>query len=82
MQTKILKIQGMNNEGCADTVTRALEALDGVGAVSVSLAAERATVQLDETLVTPSRLQAALNDAGYRMEAPETGGCCGGCCGS
>ncbi|MDC8757025.1 heavy-metal-associated domain-containing protein [Janthinobacterium fluminis] len=82
MQTKILKIQGMNNEGCADTVTRALEALDGVGSVSVSLAGQRATVQLDETLATPAQLQQALDRAGYRLELPETGGCCGGCCGS
>jgi copper chaperone CopZ len=82
MQTKILKIQGMNNEGCADMVTRTLEAVDGVGSVSVSLAGQRATVQIDEALATPAVLQSALNGAGYRLETAETGGCCGGCCGS
>ncbi|WP_317202543.1 heavy-metal-associated domain-containing protein [Janthinobacterium sp.] len=81
MQTKILKIQGMNNEGCADTVTRALEAVNGVGSVSVSLAGQRATVQFDESLASPAVLQAALELSGYRVEAPEAGGCCGGCCG-
>ncbi|MEC5160371.1 copper chaperone CopZ [Janthinobacterium sp. CG_23.3] len=82
MQTKILKIQGMNNQGCADMVTRTLRALAGIGSVSVSLAGQRATVQIDETLATPARLESALNGAGYRLETAEAGGCCGGCCGS
>lgn len=84
MQTQVLKVQGMNNDGCAEKITRVLEAIDGVSDVRVSLAGSRATVQFDERLASSQQLQAALLQAGYPAEtssspAPSRSGCCGGC---
>jgi copper chaperone CopZ len=84
MQTEVMKVQGMNGEGCADNITRALEAVDGVSDIQVSLAANRAKVQFDERLTSPQQLHEALQQAGYRVEttppaAEKHGGCCGGC---
>lgn len=84
MQTEILKVLGMNDEACAEKIARALEAVDGVNKVHVSLAGKRATIQFDERLASSEQLHAALLQAGYDMEAapPTAGnrsGCCGGC---
>jgi copper chaperone CopZ len=84
MQTEVMKVQGMNGEGCADNITRALEAIEGVRDIQVSLAANRALVQFDERLTSPQQLHEALLHAGYRAETtpPATvkhSGCCGGC---
>lgn len=84
MQTEILKVQGMNNDGCADKITRVLEAIDGVNDVRVSLAGSRATVQFDENVASSQQLQTALLAAGYPVEAKPAAaanhsGCCGGC---
>lgn len=84
MQTEEMKVQGMNGEGCADNVTRALEAIEGVRDIQVSLAANRAKVQFDERLTSPQQLHEALLHAGYRVEtttpaAVKQSGCCGGC---
>ncbi|HAT32362.1 MAG TPA: copper chaperone [Janthinobacterium sp.] len=81
MQTKTLRIQGMNDEGCADKITRMLEALKGVRSATVSLAGQRASIQFDEDLTSPRLFEQALLQAGYRVEAAVSGGCCGGCCG-
>jgi len=65
MQTARLSITGMDHEGCADTLTGVLEAIDGVRTVSVSLAHNDATVQYDEHLATQEHLLSAVNDAGF-----------------
>lgn len=65
MQTARLSISGMDHEGCADTLTGVLEAIDGVRTVCVSLARNDATVQYDEHLATQERLLSAVNTAGF-----------------
>ena len=83
MQTEVLKIEGMTCGGCTSNVTNALNALPGVGHVTVSLSSGDATVQFDERLVSPDRLRAAVEGAGYGVgaagaaHAPSKGGCCG-----
>ncbi len=84
MQTELLKVTGMTCGGCANNVTHALHALDGVGDVNVSLSAGEATVQYDERLTSPDQLKSAVRDAGYGADATDTdhsrktsGGCCG-----
>ncbi|MGK5081041.1 heavy-metal-associated domain-containing protein [Janthinobacterium sp. HLX7-2] len=85
MQTARLNIIGMDHEGCADRLTGALEAVNGVATVCVSLASHGATVQFDERLATQARLLAAVNDAGFMGETtadeplPTCSGACGHC---
>jgi copper chaperone CopZ len=84
MQTELMKVTGMTCGGCISNVTHALEAIDGVGEVKVSLSAGEATVQYDERVTTPDQLKAAVKGAGYGVDATNAapspkskGGCCG-----
>ncbi len=64
--TTTLTVEGMSCEHCEQTVTEALEAVDGVTAATVDHEADSATVEGDadvETLVT------AVEDAGYDAAA-------------
>jgi len=60
-------IEGMDCADCTLHVRRAIEALPGVKAVDVLLAAERAVVELDPALVDLSAIRKALEQAGYRV---------------
>lgn len=87
MQTEVIKIRGMNSEGCIDKVNNALKSVKGVGDVVVSLAGNKATVQFDAQLTSSQELQATLARAGYSIVATSSdsscgGGCCGGCGGN
>lgn len=62
--TEILKIEGMMCEHCKARVIKALEAVDGVKAVSVDLEKKTAEVEADSS-VDVSALKAAVTDAGY-----------------
>ena len=61
--TTELEISGMNCQHCVAAVTRALEAVPGVSAVSVDLAAGRAQV---DGAADPGSLARAVIDAGYQ----------------
>jgi len=81
MQTDILLIQDMHNEDCADKVNEVLEAVDGVRAVTVSLAKQAATVVYDEARAGLPQFESALAQAGCGLETlPRKSSCCGGCC--
>lgn len=73
MQTEILKVTGMTCGGCANTVTRALVAIDGVHNVNVTLSAGKATsevsVQYDEQFTSPDYLKLAVKEAGFGIDA-------------
>ena len=85
MQTEQLKVTGMTCGGCTSKVTRALQAIEGVDDVKVSLAAGEATVQYDERLTSPDQLKSAVKSAGYGVDvtnsAPSQKAKGGGCCG-
>ncbi len=83
MQTETMNVTGMTCGGCVSKVTRALNAVPGVGHVDVSLPG-RASVDFDEKLTSRDRLQSAVKDAGYGIGAnadATSGRTKGGCCG-
>lgn len=63
---KILSIEGMTCEHCANRVTNALEEIDGVKSVKVKLRKNTATVKLNKE-VDDNILKAAVKDAGYSV---------------
>lgn len=65
MQSQTLTVEGMKCGGCVAAVREALEAIDGVRDVDVSLEDGRATVSAGEA-VPRARLIAAVEHAGYR----------------
>ena len=62
--TKTLNVTGMMCQHCVAHVRKALEGVDGVGAVDVNLEAGTATVEAADS-VTDEALVAAVVDAGY-----------------
>ncbi|MFF1574011.1 heavy-metal-associated domain-containing protein [Leifsonia sp. NPDC058292] len=66
---KIYDIQGMTCAHCAHAVTEELEAVDGVTAVSVDVAAGTATVTSAAAL-EEAEVRAAVEEAGYVLARP------------
>ncbi len=64
--TTEIEISGMNCQHCVAAVTRALEAVPGVTAVSMDLAAGRARV---DGVADPESLARAVIEAGYQARA-------------
>ena len=83
MQTEQITISGMTCGGCVASVTKALEAVNGVNEVTVSLSDNKAMVHYDENLTSTEQLKLAVIKAGYGIEATKNSelamgkGCCG-----
>ncbi|MDH3683329.1 MAG: HAD-IC family P-type ATPase, partial [Acidimicrobiia bacterium] len=63
------RVAGMSCASCVVNIESVLGELPGVDRVDVSFGTERATVDFDPTRITPTDLQAAVADAGYRLVA-------------
>ncbi|WP_135662546.1 heavy-metal-associated domain-containing protein [Halorhabdus rudnickae] len=61
-----ITVTGMSCEHCEQSVTEALEDLDGVTEASVDREAEQATIEGD---AEPDTLVEAVEDAGYEASA-------------
>lgn len=69
METTTLNIEGMSCAMCAGHVTRALQALDGVQAASVSLVDKTAAVTFDPARVGAAQMADAVAEEGYAASA-------------
>lgn len=80
MERLTMSIDGMSCAHCVGAVERALGAVPGVAAESVTIGA--ATVSYDPSVATPEGILAAVTGAGYAATAgdgaatPHTRGCC------
>jgi copper chaperone len=61
-------VKGMTCDNCAKHVKQALEKVDGVSSVSVSLDNQEATVQYDPQIATAQAMASAVGEAGYTFE--------------
>ena len=66
--TKVISIEGMMCNHCTGTVQKALEAVEGVKAVTMSLEQKNAAVELASD-VADDVLTKAVTDAGYEVKA-------------
>lgn len=73
MQTETLKVTGMTCDGCVRSVSNALQGINGVSDVSVSLASGQVVVQYDELLASADEFEAALLRTGYGVEQMQDG---------
>ncbi len=64
-ETVILQVQNMTCDGCALTVQKSLEGVDGVISARATFDPPRAVVQFDPAKVTPAKLTKATGKAGY-----------------
>ena len=68
IMTKVISIEGMMCNHCTGTVQKALEAVEGVKAVTMSLEQKNATVELASD-VADDVLAKVVTDAGYEVKA-------------
>ena len=66
METFELRVEGMDCEGCAKSVTRMLSGVRGVESVHVSLAEARARVTYDPAQSGPADFKRAVERAGFK----------------
>jgi copper chaperone len=66
MQTVELKVEGMDCQGCVQSVTRMLNGVPGVGQVEVSLEKALARVTYDPAKSGPEQFKRAIERAGYK----------------
>lgn len=73
IKTLEVPVEGMDCAECTMHVQHAIQDLPGVKSVSVLLAAEKATIQFDPTLVDLPKIRKAVAGAGYSVpeSAPE-----------
>ncbi|MFC0906380.1 heavy metal translocating P-type ATPase [Clostridium sp. MT-14] len=71
MKNQMLKIEGMTCAACARTVERISGKLPGVKSASVNFATEKLNINYDNTVVTLSDIQKAVEKAGYRASEEE-----------
>lgn len=61
-------VNGMQCDGCADSVSKAITDLKGVRSAEVSLDNEQATVSYDEEQTGFTQMKKAVENAGYQAE--------------
>jgi len=66
MEQVALKVQGMTCQGCARSVKKVLESVEGVQSADVSLDRGEARVVYDPGRASLERLKAAVAAAGYQ----------------
>ncbi len=64
MENTLLHVEGMACEHCVKAVTKAVQALGGIKAVQVDLAAKTVTVEHEPT-ASRAQLKAAIEEQGY-----------------
>ncbi|WP_114576249.1 heavy metal translocating P-type ATPase [Saliphagus sp. LR7] len=64
-RTTRLEIRGMSCANCSQTVTEAVEALDGVSAADVNYATDEGSVEYDPEAASLGEIYDAIDDAGY-----------------
>ena len=64
-RTTQLDIQGMSCANCSQTITEALQGLDGVQTATVNYATDEGSVEYDPDETTLAAIYSAIDDAGY-----------------
>ena len=65
MENVVLKIEGMSCGGCTSSVTKVLEAIDGVSQTEVILEPGQATIEFDSAKTNIAALREAIEGAGF-----------------
>src|SRR5215813_2006149 len=60
-----IKIGGMHCAGCVNSIQHFVSKLDGVKKCEVNLATQKANLEFDPTFVDLSKIENAVNQAGY-----------------
>jgi copper chaperone len=62
----VLKVKGMNCRHCVNSITKALNGLEGIGNIRVDLQKGEVSFENPKSL-PPDRIEKAIVDAGYEV---------------
>lgn len=65
MQQAVINVEGMTCGGCVQSVTKAINRLDGVEQANVSLEGKIASVIYDDAKTNEDAIKQAVRDIGY-----------------
>ncbi len=67
MAEETIKVDGMTCGHCAETVTKAVQALGGIKSVTVDLDKKEVAVSFDETVTTLEKISSAVTGVGFEV---------------
>jgi copper chaperone len=67
MTHKKIQVEGMTCGHCVETVTQAVNSLDGIGKVSVDLDKKQVSVDFDESLTDPDTISSKIIEVGFEV---------------
>ncbi|NUC73922.1 copper-translocating P-type ATPase [Haloterrigena sp. SYSU A558-1] len=67
-RTARLDIRGMSCANCSQTISDALESIDGVREATINFATDEGTVEYDPDAVSLAEIYAAIDEAGYEAD--------------
>jgi copper chaperone len=64
---KKIQVEGMTCGHCVETVTQAVNSLDGIGQVSVDLDKKQVSVDFDESRTDPDTISSKIIEVGFEV---------------
>jgi copper ion binding protein len=61
-------VSGMTCASCVARVEKSISKIEGIKNVSVNLATEKATFEIDNNVASLTQVEKAIEDAGYKIE--------------
>ena len=61
-------VEGMTCASCVARVEKSISKIEGIKNVSVNLATEKATFEMDNNLASLTQVEKAIEDAGYKID--------------
>jgi len=69
MTHKNIQVEGMTCDHCVETVTKAVNSLNGIRQVSVDLDKKQVSVDFDESLTDPDAIYSKIVEVGFEVVA-------------
>ncbi len=67
MKNQVINVDGMSCDHCVQTITKALEGINGVAEVEVSLEKKQVTVGFEENQTDLKTIAAKINEVGFEV---------------
>ena len=67
MTHKDIQVEGMTCGHCVETVTQAVNSLDGISQVSVDLDKKQVSVDFDDSRTNPDAISSKITEVGFEV---------------
>jgi len=67
MENQVIKVMGMSCDHCIQTITKAVEEINGIAMVQVDLEKKQVTVEFEENQTDLKTISAKIIEAGFEV---------------